>query len=58
MSWINILGVSGAVNVVLQGIGLIDSPIQMLYNEPSVILGLVHFLLPFMILNVYVSVDR
>ncbi|MDZ7841551.1 MAG: ABC transporter permease [Gammaproteobacteria bacterium] len=57
MSWINILGVSGALNSVLLGIGVIDSPLQMLYNEPSVILGLVHFLLPFMILNVYVSVE-
>ncbi|MBS1270332.1 MAG: Spermidine/putrescine transport system permease protein PotB [Gammaproteobacteria bacterium] len=57
MSWINILGVSGALNVFLQTIGLIGDPLQLLYNEPSVILGLVHFLLPFMILNVYVSVD-
>ena len=32
-------------------------PFQMLYNEASVVLGLVHYLLPFMILNVYVSLD-
>ena len=57
MSWINILGVSGAINVALQWLGIIDTPIRMLYNEGTVILGLVHFLLPFMILNVYVSLD-
>jgi spermidine/putrescine transport system permease protein len=57
MSWINILGVSGAVNWALTGLGLIDEPLQMLYNETTVILGLVHFLLPFMVLNVFVSVD-
>jgi len=57
MSWINILGVSGAVNSALLWAGLIDEPIQMLYNEATVILGLVHFLLPFMILNIYVSLD-
>ncbi|WP_101067751.1 ABC transporter permease [Roseovarius salinarum] len=57
MSWINILGVSGAFNSAMIWIGLIDEPIQMLYNETTVILGLVHFLLPFMILNVFVSVD-
>jgi spermidine/putrescine transport system permease protein len=57
MSWINILGVSGAINTFLLWVGLIDEPIQMLYNEATVILGLVHFLLPFMILNVFVSVD-
>ena len=57
LSWINILGVSGAVNLLLQSVGLIDEPLQMLYNEASVILGLVHFLLPFMILNIYVSLE-
>ncbi|MEI2387216.1 ABC transporter permease [Breoghania sp. JC706] len=57
MSWINILGVSGAVNWALIETGLISEPFQMLYNETTVILGLVHFLLPFMILNVYVALE-
>ena len=57
MSWINILGVSGAFNSALLALGIIDEPIQMLYNEVTVILGLVHFLLPFMILNIFVSLD-
>lgn len=57
MSWINILGVSGAFNTMLISAGIISEPIQMLYNEATVILGLVHFLLPFMVLNVYVSLD-
>ncbi|TDH38543.1 ABC transporter permease [Pseudohoeflea suaedae] len=57
MSWINILGVSGALNSLLLWMGLIDEPLAMLYNEATVILGLVHFLMPFMILNVFVSVD-
>ncbi|MEX5729817.1 spermidine/putrescine transport system permease protein [Rhodovulum iodosum] len=57
MSWINILGVSGAVNWLLTGLGIVSEPVQMLYNETTVILGLVHFLLPFMVLNVFVSLD-
>lgn len=57
MSWINILGVSGAFNSTLMALGLISEPIQMLYNETTVILGLVHFLLPFMVLNIYVSLE-
>ncbi|WP_346911372.1 ABC transporter permease [uncultured Roseibium sp.] len=57
MSWINILGVSGALNWLLQTLGLTSEPVQMLYNETTVILGLVHFLLPFMILNVYVALE-
>ncbi len=57
MSWINILGVSGAVNQMLMALGIVSEPVRMLYNEGTVILGLVHFLLPFMVLNVYVSLD-
>jgi len=57
MSWINILGISGALNGALMWLGLTSQPIQMLYNETTVILGLVHFLLPFMILNIYVSLE-
>jgi spermidine/putrescine transport system permease protein len=57
MSWINILGVSGALNTVLTSLGVVAEPLQLLYNEATVILGLVHFLLPFMVLNVYVSLD-
>ncbi|WP_296762893.1 ABC transporter permease [Sediminimonas sp.] len=57
MSWINILGVSGALNTALLWLGVINEPIQMLYNQTTVILGLVHFLLPFMILNVFVSLE-
>ncbi len=57
MSWINILGTSGALNTLFVSLGILDEPIQMLYNEATVILGLVHFLLPFMVLNVYVSLE-
>ncbi|MDX1711004.1 MAG: ABC transporter permease [Rhodovibrionaceae bacterium] len=57
MSWINILGVSGAINWALTTLGIVGEPLQMLYNEPTVIIGLLHFLLPFMILNVYVSLE-
>lgn len=57
MSWINILGVSGALNSFLIWSGLIHEPLQMLNNQATVILGLVHFLLPFMVLNVFVSLE-
>lgn len=56
-SWINILGEQGVINVALLKMGIINEPLQMLYNEGAVILGLLHFLLPYMILNVYVSLE-
>jgi spermidine/putrescine transport system permease protein len=57
LSWINILGTSGAINATLEWLELIHEPFQMLYNQGAVILGLAHYLLPFMILNIYVSLD-
>jgi spermidine/putrescine transport system permease protein len=56
-SWIHILGEQGVINVVLIDLGLIDQPIRMLYTEGAVIMGMVHFLLPYMVLNVYVSLE-
>jgi len=37
--------------------GILSTPLSMLYNEASVILGLVQYLLPFMILNIFVSLE-
>jgi spermidine/putrescine transport system permease protein len=56
-SWINILGEQGVINVTLLKLGLIGEPLPMLYTEGAVIMGLIHFLLPYMILNVYVSLE-
>ena len=57
LSWINILGDSGLINHVLMRTGFIQEPLAMLYNEGAVIMGLLQYLLPFMILNIYVSLD-
>lgn len=57
LSWINILGDSGLINHFLLQMGLIKEPFAMLYNEGAVIMGLLQYLLPFMILNIYVSLD-
>jgi len=56
-SWIHILGEQGAINVTLIYLGIIGQPLRMLYTEGSVIMGMIHFLLPYMILNVYVSLE-
>jgi spermidine/putrescine transport system permease protein len=56
-SWIHILGEQGLINVVALRLGLIEEPYRLLYTEAAVIMGLVHFLLPYMILNVYVSLE-
>ena len=56
-SWVHILGEKGVINATLMGLGVISEPLPMLYTEGSVIMGMIHFLLPYMILNVYVSLE-
>jgi spermidine/putrescine transport system permease protein len=56
-SWIHILGEKGVINASLMALGLISKPIPMLYTEGAVIMGIIHFLLPYMVLNIYVSLE-
>ncbi|ADN75404.1 binding-protein-dependent transport systems inner membrane component [Ferrimonas balearica DSM 9799] len=53
-----ILGNKGLVNSFLEFIGLIDSPLPLLYTQLAVILGLVYILLPFMILPLISSFEN
>ncbi|MEE4357637.1 MAG: ABC transporter permease [Desulfococcaceae bacterium] len=57
LSWINILGETGLINHLLLKFGILNEPLSLLYNEGAVLLGLIQYLLPFMILNVYVSLE-
>lgn len=57
LSWIHILGNQGALNGLFQWLGLTDAPLSMMYNEATVIIGFLHVFLPYMILNVYVSLE-
>jgi len=57
LSWIHIMGNQGAINGLLMWLGVTDHPIAMMFNEFAVIVGFVHVFLPYMILNVYVSLE-
>ena len=57
-SWIVILGNEGMVNDFLIWIGFVDEPIELLFNDFSVMLGLVYGVLPFMILPIIASLDK
>jgi spermidine/putrescine transport system permease protein len=48
----------GTINTVLIELGIIDEPIQMLFTEFSIILGMVYVYLPLMVLPVYASMER
>ncbi len=53
-----ILGNQGIINKSLLGLGLIDKPLQMLYTQFAVILGLCYILLPFMVLPLYSALEK
>ena len=52
-AWIVLLQSGGLVNGALQGIGLIDRPLELLFNRTGVVIAMVHILLSFMILPLY-----
>lgn len=50
LAWRPMLGKEGAVNIVLQGMGIIDQPIEvLLFTELSVIIGMVQIYVVFMV---------
>lgn len=51
-SWIAILQNQGVVNVVLQKLGTIKQPIQLLYNDAGVIIVMTYIMLPYMIFSI------
>jgi putrescine transport system permease protein len=57
-AWIAILQPTGLLNRALRALGLIDAPILLIYNDFSVVVGLVYAYLPFMILPLYGSLSQ
>ncbi len=57
-AWLIILRDDGVLNGVLIQTGLIDSPLELIGEDFSVILGMTYGFLPFTILPVFVSIDR
>jgi spermidine/putrescine transport system permease protein len=57
-AWIVILRRQGALNSLLLSLGVIQEPLPLLFNDGAVLLGLVHTYLPFMLLPLYVALDR
>ncbi|MBE6088385.1 MAG: ABC transporter permease [Clostridium beijerinckii] len=56
--WINLLRKDGIINSLLLKLGLINEPLQLVYNTTGVMIGLVYMLLPFMILPLYSSIEK
>jgi putrescine transport system permease protein len=57
-AWMGLLNNYGVINNLLIWLGLIDQPLQIMYTDFAIAIGLVYSYLPFMILPLYASLER
>jgi ABC-type spermidine/putrescine transport system permease subunit I len=57
-AWMVVLGRNGIINRLLIDSGLLSEPLRMLNTRMAVIIGMVHVMLPFMILPIYSALVR
>lgn len=57
-SMITILKPKGVINSILLALGVIHKPLPLLFNNTSVMIGLVYNLLPFMVLPLLTNIER
>ncbi len=57
-AWVLILRPTGFINQMLQWLGIAERPIEMIFTETAVVVGLVYILVPFMFLPIYASLEK
>lgn len=57
-AWMGLLNNYGVINNFLMWVGFIDQPIQMMYTDFAIFIGLTYTYLPFMILPLYATLER
>lgn len=57
-AWMILLRNDGLINRFLMALGMVDAPLDLLYTPGAVVIGLVYGYLPFMVLPLYVAVER
>jgi putative spermidine/putrescine transport system permease protein len=58
LGWALLFGSTGLINVALVRLGLAASPIQFMFSETGIVVGLVHVLVPFVVISVWASLQR
>ncbi len=56
--WMTLFGSKGAINATLMGLGLISSPLEIMYTETAVIIGIAAVNLPFMVLSLQSVIEN
>ncbi len=57
-AWMGLLADQGSINNLLIFLGIIDTPMRLLYTEFAVYIGIVYTYLPFMILPLYANMEK
>jgi ABC-type spermidine/putrescine transport system permease subunit I len=57
-SWLLVLGDHGLINDALKSLGLIGQPLDLSFNEFSVAVAIVYVSIPWMVLPIYVSLEK
>lgn len=57
-AWILILRPTGFLNQLLMGLGFITEPLEIIFTDWAVIIGMVYVFIPFMFLPLYASVEK
>ncbi|RBL83125.1 ABC transporter permease [Streptomyces cavourensis] len=58
LGWALLFGSTGLINKALMGIGLVSTPIDLMYSNLGVGIALTHVLVPFMVISVWASLQR
>lgn len=57
-AWMGLLNNYGVINNTLMWLGIIDQPLQIMYTDFAIFIGLTYSYLPFMILPLYATLER
>jgi len=56
--WVMILRPTGLINNTLMATGVISAPLEMIYTDGAIILGMVYVFIPFMFMPIYASIEK
>ncbi|WP_432289213.1 ABC transporter permease (plasmid) [Aminobacter sp. BA135] len=56
--WVLILRQTGIVNEALLATGVITRPLELIYTDGAIVLGMVYIFIPFMFMPIYASVEK
>lgn len=56
-AWVTLLRADGPINKLLMSFGLLDKPLSLVRNEVGVLIGMVHYMIPYAVLPMYTNMQ-